>query len=205
MGWGVVRDTLGMALFRIVVLGLLYSGLYFAGEFFELAASSIKSVSVTEKEELIDLVDFLKPIIFIINIIFAWWIISALRATADYLRNMNQLSKLRRHLRLRCLFMTSFVIMAVLLIVSAAQHFTVVLSPDLVWIFEAVGHGTYLLVLFGVAVLWRPNRDAQNYVMQMELPAAGDGDSDLELSCVVPSADDMDFDGNYKINDAITS
>ena len=30
--------------------------------------------------------------------------------------------------------------------------------------------------------------------MQMELPALGDEDNELELSCVVPSADDMGYD-----------
>ncbi len=39
----------------------------------------------------------------------------------------------------------------------------------------------------------------KDYAMQMEVPALGDGDNELELSCVVPSADDLaddDDDGN---------
>lgn len=61
---------------------------------------------------------------------------------------------------------------------------------------EAGRHANYLFVLIGIAILWRPNPNAKDYAMQMELPAMGeDGEHELELSCVVPSAGDMD-DGN---------
>jgi hypothetical protein len=35
---------------------------------------------------------------------------------------------------------------------------------------------------------------AKDYAMQMELPALGGEENELELSCVVPSADDMAYD-----------
>eukprot|EP00536_Pseudo-nitzschia_multiseries_P001993 jgi/Psemu1/251193/estExt_Genewise1Plus.C_260153 len=201
MGWGVVRDTLGASLCKIIFLGLLYSGVVFTRDFLGIIAETVTSVSLTEEEELVDLALVLSAVAVCIEFIFFMWIISSLKATTEYLKNMNQTTKLRRHLRLRCLIMTSIVVIGALIVVTLVQFASPFLSKDQIWILQAVGHGNYLFVLFGVAVLWRPNADAKNYVMQMELPSVGDGDSDLELSCVVPSADAMDFDDEYKVAD----
>ena len=205
MGWGVVRDSLGSSLFKIVFLGILYSGSVFGRDFLGLIAESVNSVSLSGKEELIDLALVMSAVALFIDIIFFWWIMYSLRSTAEYLKNMNQTTKLRRHLRLRCLILTSLLIIFVLLGVTVAQFFVIFLNKEQMWILQAVGHGNYLFVLFGVAILWRPNADAKNYVMQMELPAIGEGDNDLELSCVVPSAEDMDFDDEFKVDGAIAT
>jgi len=205
MGWGVVRDTLGTALIKIVFLGLLYSGLTLARDFLAIAAESVQNVSITEEEELIDLALVLTPIIIFIDVIFYCWIISSLTSTTEYLRNMNQTSKLRRHLRLRCLIITSLVIIGILMVVNIVQVFTLILSQDQMWMMQAVAHANYLFILSGVAILWRPNSHARDYAMQMEIPAIGEGDNELELSCVVPSADDMDYDDGFKIDDAVAT
>jgi len=203
--WGVVRDTLGTTLIKIIFLGLLYSGLTLARDFLEVAAKAVKTASLTEEEELIDLALVLTPIIIFIDLIFYLWIISSLSSTTEYLRNMNQTSKLRRHMRLRCLIITSLVIVGILIVVNFVQVFWNFLSQDQMWILQAVGHANYLFILFGVSVLWRPNSHAKDYAMQMEVPALGDGENDLELSCVVPSADDMDLDDGFKIDDAVAT
>jgi len=201
MGWGVVRDSLGASLCKIIFLGLLYSGVVFTRDFLGIIAETVTSVSLTEEEELVDVALVLSVVAVILEIIFVMWIVSSLTATTDYLKNMNQTTKLRRHMRLRCLVMTAIVVIIALVMVTLFQFFKPFLSADQIWILRAVGHGNYLFVLFGVSVLWRPNANAKEYVMQMELPAIGDGDSDLELSCVVPSADAMDFDDEYKVAD----
>ena len=77
------------------------------------------------------------------------------------------------------------------------------MSPHLFWIIDVVGHANYLFIIFGVSILWRPNSDAKSYAMQMELPALDD-ENELELSCVVPSAEDMDDEG-FKVDSAITA
>lgn len=220
MGWGVVRDTLGMALCKIILLGLMYSGLSLLRDSLTAAASSAQLVSTTEKEELIDLALVLSSVIICINIIFYCWIISSLKSTTEYLRNMNQTSKLRRHLRLRFLIITSLIIISALTAVTATQFlvdfffkafgieilkFEPILGADQVWIIEAVGYGNYLFILFGVTILWRPNADAKDYAMQLQLPSVEDDENDLELSCVVPSADDVDIGEGYKIDDAVPS
>lgn len=194
MGWGVVRDSLGRALIKIIFLGLLYSGVTMARDFLVVAAEKVETVSLTEEEELIDLALVLTPIIIVINLIFYFWIIASLNSTTEYLRNMNQTSKLRRHMQLRCLILTSLFVVGVWLLLSIAQVFTGFLSQDQIWIMEAVMNANYLFILCGVAVLWRPTSTSKDYATQMEVPSLGDDDNELELSCVVPSADDMDYD-----------
>ena len=213
MGWGVVRDTLGMALCKIILLGLLYSGLSLLWLSLDAAASSAQLVSSTEQEELVDLALILKYVIDCINIIFYFWIISSVKATTEYLRNMNQTSKLRRHLRLRCIIIISFIIISSLAVVTFVQTLANKFDQiddikifnsdsDIEWIMEAVRYGNYLFILFGVTILWRPNADAKDYAMQMQI-ATEDDENDLELSCVVPSADDVDIGEGYKIDDAV--
>jgi hypothetical protein len=158
MGWGVVRDSLGYALVKIIFLGLLYSGLTLARDFFAvLAIEDVEKVSLTEEEEFIDLVLLLTPITILVDLIFYFWILASLNSTAEYLRNMNQSSKLRRHLRLRCLIITSFAVVMLWLLLNIAQVFTNFLTEDQMWILEAAMHLNYLFVLIGVAILWRPN------------------------------------------------
>lgn len=213
MGWGVVRDSLGSTLVKIVLLGLLYSGLALARDFLVVAAESVKTVSTTEEEELYDLALVLTPLILVVNLIFYVWIISSLNATTDYLRNMNQTSKLKRHLRLRCLIITSLVVVGIWWTLYIVQALIGYLSQDQIWIMDAVLHANYFFLLFGVAVLWQPTSTSKDYAMQMEVPSLGNDDNELELSCVVPSADDMDYDdGNdpdhpngLRINGAVAS
>ena len=193
MGWGVVRDSLGATLCKIVLLGLIYSGLtLFRDVFVIYSAVNVERISLVEEEELLDIALILTPLILIVNLIFYWWIIASLNATTDYLRNMNQTSKLRRHLRLRCIMLTSFTIAAVWLVFSIADASVDILSPDMMWIMEGIMHLNFIFILTGVAILWRPNANAKEYAMQMEVPHLGGDENELELSCVVPSAGDLD-------------
>jgi hypothetical protein len=114
MGWGVVRDSLGPALIKIIILGVLYSGLTLVRDFFIVAAEDVQTISMSTKYyELMDFAWILTLLVILINLIFYFWIISALNSTTEYLRNMNQTSKLKRHLRLRCLILTSLVIVGI--------------------------------------------------------------------------------------------
>ena len=109
MGWGIVRDSLGMALAKIIFLGMMYCGLTAARDVFTLVAvEEVHSISTAAEEELIDIAVVLTIAIFAINFIFYCWIIRSLGATTDYLRNMGQTSKLRRHLILRRVIWLSF-------------------------------------------------------------------------------------------------
>merc|ERR1719343_1959474 len=198
-----------MELCKIIMLGLLYSGLSLLLYTLSAAASSAKLVSSARKEELVDIELVLSYVIVCINIIFYCWIISSVKSTTEYLRNMNQTSKLRRHLRLLCLIIISS-LAAVNIVQALASKINQIddikiFKPDNLWIMEAVKYGNYLLILFGVSILWRPNADAKDYAMQMQIPASEGDENDLELSCVVPSADDMDIGEGYKIDDAVAT
>lgn len=204
MGWGIVRESLGRALVKIIFLGLVYSGLTLTRELFEIAANAVQHKSLQEEEELLDLALVLTPLIAIINVLFYWWIITSLSSTTEYLRNMHQTSKLQRHMRLRCLIMTSLMVVVFVTVLTIIQIFTNYLSQDLMWIVEAINHANYLFILFGVSILWRPNSNARDYAMQIEIPALGDGENELEMSCVVPSVNAAD-DEDYKIDHAVST
>jgi hypothetical protein len=114
MGWGVVRDSLGNSLVKIIVLGVLYAGLTLARDFFIVVADDVKTISMsTQYFELMDFAWILTILVIFINVIFYFWIISSLNATTEYLRNMNQTSKLKRHLTLRCLIIISLIVVGI--------------------------------------------------------------------------------------------
>jgi hypothetical protein len=208
-GWGVVRDTLGLTFFKIILLGLLYFGLALVRDFLQLASSSASLVSTKQEES--KLAQVLTLVIFCINVRFYFWIINSARATAEYLKNMNQTSKLRRHLHLRRLIITSMIISVALTGANAIQAMSgplfpypvqSIMSQDQVWIIKAMGYANYLFILIGVTILWRPTADSKDYAMQMQIPT-GNEENDLELSCVVPSADDMGMNEGFTIHDAV--
>jgi hypothetical protein len=108
MGWGVIRDSLGSALAKIIFFGLLYCGVTAVRDVFTMVAvAEVKHVSTNHEDELIDIVLILSVAIIAINFTFYCWIMNSMSATTAYLQNMNQTSKLRRHLRLRCIIWVS--------------------------------------------------------------------------------------------------
>lgn len=196
MGWGVIRDTLGLALFKIVFLGLLYCALTMLRDFLVvLAVDKVESWSSGAEAELLDLTFLVTLAVVAINLIFFFWIISSLSATTDYLKNMNQTTKLRRHLRLRCIIVTGFIMAIVWFVFSIVDGAVKILTTNQYWLMEGAMHVNNLLVIGSVAFLWRPNANSKDYAMQMQLATGDDAENELELSCVVPSAEDMD-DGN---------
>jgi len=199
-GWGIVRESLGRTMIKIIFLGLVYTGLAGFRDFsLIIADEDVQTLSITAEEELIDFALILTPLIIVLNLIFYFWILNSLNGTTDYLRNMNQTTKLRRHLKLRCLMIASMTIAAVWLSFTVLDVVSGgILAGDQLWFMEALMHVNYAFVLTGVAILWRPNANAKDYAMQMQIPTGGDDDeNDLELSCVVPSATSMEsMDGN---------
>ena len=213
MGWGVIRDSLGITLVKIVTLGLTYCGLTMARDFLlVLSVDRMESWSASTEEALLDWTLLVSLAVVVVNVIFFFWIISSLVATTEYLKNMGQTTKLRRHLRLRCIIMTAFVIALSWFIFTIIDALLGILNSGQAWMLEAFMHLNHLFVIMSVAILWRPNPNARDYAMQLELPAMGDDEeNELELSCVVPSAGDLD-DGNdpdhpngLPVDDAVVS
>jgi hypothetical protein len=80
---------------------------------------------------------------------------------------------------------------------------------------DAAIEANYIFVLCGVAVLWRPQKNAKEYAYVMQLPSAKaddeqDGEEgEFEMANVVPSAadsdDDDDGDGGDSFSDEPTT
>lgn len=209
MGWGVVRDSLGLAYLKIIFLGLLYCAMSILQDFFFILADrKVETWSAAADDELYDL-GFLAMLgVIVINIIFFFWILSSLTGTTAYLENMNQTTKLRRHLRLRCIIKTSFTISIGWVVVAILNSVSDVLTTNQYWMLEGFMHLNDLFVITSVAILWRPNANAKDYAMQLQLATGEDTENELELSCVVPSAEDID-DGDggqrLRVDDAVVS
>jgi Lung seven transmembrane receptor len=201
LGWGVIRDSLGLDLPKIVVLGIVYIACAAVLELtIAFAEQDIQSLSYDAEVELFDLATIFNFVVAAVNVVFIMWILDALNATMTYLDNMNQTRKLARYLRLRTILLFSVLFAVVWAVFSLVDTYDEdgIVREEHEWIVNAATELNYLAVLIGVAILWKPNPNAKEYAYVMELPAMGsDGETELELTDVVPSAmDDMDDDFN---------
>jgi len=207
LGWGVVRDSLGPTLPKVIGLGLLYlaaSVVRFV--MVTIAVEDVSTLSLKEEDELIDVVQIFTFILAFIDVCFILWILDSLNGTMEYLENMAQTRKLMRYLRLRCIFLFSILFAVVWAVFSLVDNYdeSGILEEQHEWVVDGATELNYLFVLIAVAILWWPNPSAKEYAYQMELPSTGDYDDDegpdgggheLELSgAAVPSALDDDDD-----------
>ena len=202
-GWGIVRPDLGAGMFKIMILGLIYVVLASLSDIFAIVAvEDVSKVSKNVEQEILDMTLLLLLLVVVVNGIFLFWIIYSVNSTVAYLRNMKQSSKLNRHLKLRCLMITSMLYSLGWIALYVGDKMMGILKTDQMWMMQGLMHINFLFLLTGVAILWRPNANAREYAMQMEIPTNGyddgfetgfdqfDDENDLELSCVVPSAGD---------------
>jgi len=197
LGWGVVRDDLGSALLRIIILGIIYIGVAAAREFMILfAVEDMQTLSYDQEVELFDAATVLTFVVAAVDVIFIMWILDALNGTMQYLENMSQTRKLQRYLKFRTILLFAIlfaVIWAVFSLVDTYDEDGIV-REEHEWVVDAATEVNYLFVLIGVSWLWRPNPSAKEYAYVMELATTGgDGETELELTGgVVPSAMDDD-------------
>lgn len=198
LGWGVVRDSLGSMIRPIIVLGALYiccSAVFKLMVVF--ALEDMTTLSDNQEEDIFGVAWILYWVVLAIGLIFFIWILDALNNTMLYLENMNQTRKLDRYLKVRCILLFSFLFATITFVfrqVDSADAEGIV-AAEHAWVMDAAAEVNYLFVLIGVALLWKPNPNAREYAYVMELPAAGtDGENELELAGVVPSALDSDDD-----------
>jgi hypothetical protein len=199
LGWGVVRDSLGTMLPKIVALGIFYVGTSSVNEFMTvIAVEDMQTLSIEEEDELFDIVEILSFVVFMVDVIFILWILDALNGTMEYLESMNQTRKLMLFLRFRCIFLFSILFAVVWVVFSLVDTYDEdgILEEQHEWVVIAGKELNYLFLLTCIAVLWWPNPAAKEYAYAMELPAIGgeDGENELELTGVVPSAADDDDD-----------
>ena len=203
LGWGVVRDSLGATLPKIIALGIFYVSVSAVNEFMTvIAVEDMQTLSIEEEDELFDVVEILSFLVFVVDVIFVLWILDALNGTMEYLESMNQTRKLMRYLRFRCVFLFAILFSVVWVVFSLVDTYDEdgILEEQHEWVVLAAKELNYLFLLIGIAVLWWPNETAKEYAYVMQLPAIGEGDeeNELELTGHVPSA--MDDDDDHKMN-----
>lgn len=203
LGWGVVRDSLGDTMPKIIALGVFYCGVSSVAQFMEiLTMEEMETVSLEEENELLDMDAILAFLVFLVNVVFVLWILDALNGTMEYLESMNQTRKLMRYLRFRCIFLFAILFAVVWLVFNLVDTYDEdgILEEQHEWIVIAAQEVNFLFLLVGVAYLWWPNPTAKEYAYVMELAATGvneDGETELELTQVVPSAMDDDDDDKH--------
>eukprot|EP00590_Aulacoseira_subarctica_P009913 CAMPEP_0172417584 /NCGR_PEP_ID=MMETSP1064-20121228/4121_1 /TAXON_ID=202472 /ORGANISM="Aulacoseira subarctica , Strain CCAP 1002/5" /LENGTH=559 /DNA_ID=CAMNT_0013156027 /DNA_START=141 /DNA_END=1820 /DNA_ORIENTATION=+ len=226
LGWGVVRDTLGDQMNKIIFLGSFFFAAATARDIISIiSVVDMKTISIDGEEELIGIVEILTLIIAIIDVTFYMWILDALNGTMQYLENMSQHNKLRRYLRLRLILLLSILFAIVWGVFGLVDTFLDegILTQDSEWAIRAAWELNYLVVLVSVAVLWRPNPAAKDYAFVMELPSVGgdvefttndgvehpDNEENIHDDLRPPSAADDDdengdgHDSKFKIDDAV--
>lgn len=199
LGWGVIRDSLGSTMNSIVALGVAYVVVSALRELMEdFYREDVTELSEQEGNEIIDLVTILTFVEAAIDVVFILWMLDALNATMQYLENMNQLRKLQRYLSLRSVLLFAILFATIMVVLQLVDSYDEngIVQEEHVWVVEAAFEVNYVFVLIGIAYLWRPNPSAREYAYVIELPASGggDGETELELSGVVPSAMDDDDD-----------
>jgi Lung seven transmembrane receptor len=177
MGWGVTRDTLGSIMTYVALFGgvfiatdaVNYSMVVFAISRFEELSNDVHS-------SIVGLVILLSKLKSIIDILLVIWVLVALYKTISFLRILDQTTKLARMCHLRILFIGSVIFnICIHIVMFLTESSDQVSEGGLVqkrhaWISCAWTEANYLLILIGIAILWRPNPNARQYVYTMELP-----------------------------------
>eukprot|EP00978_Attheya_sp_CCMP212_P006408 scaffold14557_cov67-Attheya_sp.AAC.11 len=195
LGWGVVRDTLDN-MRKITIFGVLYAVAALARDLTTIfARAEVQELSTKEENELLDIVTILTFVVAAIDVIFYMWILDSLNATMEYLESMSQRLKLLRYLRLRSILLFSILFAVVWAVFGLVNDFMDerMLDDDQEWAIEAAWDVNYLLVLVGVAVLWRPNPRAKEYAFVMELPTiAEENENEMDFQTNADTIDDDD-------------
>jgi hypothetical protein len=218
LGWGVIRDTLGDDMIKIITLGILYGSLAFMRDAAEIwFVEELQILEDGASESIWDLFTILTFLTSCIDVTFYMWILDSLNSTMQYLENMNQNMKLKRYLRLRLILLFSIlfgVIWAIFGIVDKSMDDSI-LSEGQDWVLRAMWYVNYAFVLVSIALLWKPDPRAKEFAYVMELPSIGD---DMILDTNIDSPDDFDDDdgvnvsysdvekdGRFTIDDAVPS
>lgn len=219
LGWGVIRDTLGDQMKKILFLGIVYLVVAFlrdvAGIVF---VEEIHVLSDETEEEIYDVFTLFTLITATIDVVCYMWILDALNGTMQYLENMNQTMKLKKYLRLRLILLLSILFglfWTILGIVNTMMD-TAVLAENQDWVIPAAWSVNFFFILTSIALLWRPNPRAKEFAYVMELPSVGE-DLGFETNVGTIGLEDNDIRHSYsgglqeeeengmKVNNAVLS
>lgn len=196
LGWGVVRDTLGGKLRKIIVFCILYAVSSGARDIFTTLAITDPDLNTQEEKEVVDVIAICTFTTAALDVTVYLWILDSINATIEHLENMSQYQKLKIMLRLRLILIMSILFAVVWSIFGIVNVYMDkrMLSLEQEWAVKGVWELNYLLVLFGVSMLWRPNERAKEFAFAMELPATGDL-NEVEFDTNAGLQQDDDDDG----------
>jgi len=191
LGWGVIRDDLGGAKKKLILLGFLYVVVASGHDITEVVViKDLETLKVDEEKSAYDAFTIFSFLNATVDVIFYMWILDSLGNTMQYLENMNQQTKLKRFLKLRLILLFSILfslVWAVFSLVDASME-PAMLNDGMDWFVYAAWNINYLLVLFAISVLWSPTKNARDYAYTMELPMDG-GDMELTVDSVAEDED----------------
>merc|ERR1712032_1106222 len=146
----------------------------------ELAVEDVQHLTTKEEDEIFNFVQILTFLVSAVDVIFILWILDGLNGTMEYLENMNQTRKLKRFLRLRCLFLFSVLFAVVWAVFSLVDTYDEngILEEQHEWVVDAATQLNYLFILLAISILWWPNPAAKEYAYVMELPSLNNDDDD---------------------------
>jgi hypothetical protein len=195
LGWGVIRDTLGDVMKKIILLGVVYSALSFGKEVAAIIfVEEFQILSNEVEKEIYDIFAIFTYLVAACDVTFIIWIFDGMNSTMEYLENMNQSMKLKRFLRLRLILILSvfFVVVAAVFTIVDATMDTTLLSEGQEWLTRGAFELNYILVLLSIALLWKPDPRAKEFAYVMELPSIADDENDLALDTSIGSPDEED-------------
>ncbi len=191
LGWGVIKDSLGAQMKKIVSLGLLYAVTAFLRDIAEIVfVEELHVLSADKEEEIYDFFTFFSMITSMIDVVCYLWILNGLSGTMQYLDNMNQTMKLQRYLKLRCVLILSILFAFFWALIGVLDEIVDSVSPCFAeknqeWIIPAALSMNYFFILTSISLLWKPEPHAKEFASVMELPSIGDDDDiirkDMEM------------------------
>jgi len=205
LGWGVIRDSLGETMKKIILLGVIYAGSACVLEICEVFQQLKPNLTTNEEKEIFDILTILKFVMAALEVIFIMWILETLNATMIYLENMSQQVKLKIYLRLRLILILAILFATCVAVLTVVDHYAEkrVVEEENDWFLEAAWEINYLLVLIAISCLWKPNPQAKDYAYTIELSTvANDIELETNADTIQYDEDDSNWDQN-KISKAV--
>lgn len=189
MGYGVVRQSIGDDMNKVMYLGLGYTVL---SSIYTLGASlpnGGRYLGDPTSENLFSLVTML---LATVDTTFYMWTISSLNSILVTLRARKQTAKLALYLKFRAILVAT-----VLCAVFWAIYGAYLVGGDVAernwnerWTIDASSETIYFVIFVAIAILWAPYRNNQRYVSYVELTRSDGDQDDIDTSSHSPRGKD---------------
>ena len=195
MGYGVVRQSLGEDMKRVLGLGASYCVLSLIFTISSSLPSSAKNVGDPQYESLFSIVIML---LATIDTVFHMWTISSINNLIITLeaRKQNVKLQLYKNFRFALIAALSFAVLWAVYSSILMGTQTSETNWEMKWTVDAISELLYFLIFVAIAVLWAPSRNNQRYVSYVEL-AVQNGDEDGKSSNSSEEELDAEYGGSF--------